>query len=183
MSQELIAAKRYAKALFEIARENKLIAEFEQQLNLVVAVLKENTDLNKIIKHPGIGSKVKSDLIQQIFGSSVSEPVLNTIQLLIERRREETLEAFAQIYSKIANEALGQASAIVYSPVQLTDAELSSITSTFGKLTGKQIRVESVLDKSLLGGIQVRIGDRLYDGSLSGKLQRLQKTLNQSQAL
>lgn len=108
---------------------------------------------------------------------------MNTLQLLIERRREEALEAFVKAYVKIANDALGQANATVYTPVKLSEAELNDIAATFGKLTGKQIRVESVIDKSLLGGIQVRIGDRLYDGSLSGKLKRLERTLNQSQAL
>ncbi|AEI38702.1 F0F1 ATP synthase subunit delta [Paenibacillus mucilaginosus] len=183
MSQDLIAAKRYAKALFEVAKDAGRIAEVEQELETVVAVFKENPDLSKLIKHPGIDAGVKIGLIKQIFGAGVSESVLNTLQLLIERRREEALEAFVRAYSKIAGESLGQANATVYSPVELSAEELSNIASTFAKMTGKQIRVSTVLDKSLLGGIQVRIGDRLYDGSLSGKLQRLERALNQSQAL
>ncbi|WP_086626415.1 ATP synthase F1 subunit delta, partial [Escherichia coli] len=71
----------------------------------------------------------------------------------------------------------------VYTPVALSEQELQQVASTFSTLTSKQIRVESVIDKSLLGGLQIRVGDRLYDGSLSGKLKRLERTLNQSQAL
>lgn len=183
MSQNTIAAKRYAKALFEVARDQDRIAQVEQELDSVLSVLKENADLNKLIKHPGIGADVKIGLIKQIFESTLSEIVLNTVSLLIEKGREESLEAVVNAYSKIAGDALGQAKAIVYTPVELTEAELSSIEASFSKLISKQIRVESVLDKSLLGGIQVRIGDRLYDGSLSGKLERLKKSLNQSQAL
>lgn len=183
MSKDMIAAKRYAKALFQVAREKGQVAQVEQELESMISVLKENADLSKLIKHPGIEAAVKIGLIKQIFESSVSEAVLNTLQLLIERRREEALEAFVKAYVKIANDALGQANATVYTPVELSEAELNAIAATFGKLTGKQIRMESVLDKSLLGGIQVRIGDRLYDGSLSGKLSRLERTLNQSQAL
>ncbi|MBP1153206.1 MULTISPECIES: F0F1 ATP synthase subunit delta [unclassified Paenibacillus] len=183
MSQDMIAAKRYAKALFEVAREKGQVAQVEQELESVISVLNENTDLLKLIKHPSLEAAVKIGLIKQIFESSVSEAVLNTLQLLIERRREEMLEALVKAYVKIANDALGQANATVYTPVELSDAELNEIAVTFGKLTGKQIRMVSVLDKSLLGGLQVRIGDRLYDGSLSGKLKRLERTLNQSQAL
>ncbi|MFE5324162.1 F0F1 ATP synthase subunit delta [Paenibacillus sp. NPDC056579] len=183
MSQNTIAAKRYAKALFEVARDQDRIAQVEQELDSVLSVLKENADLNKLIKHPGIGADVKIGLIKQIFESTLSEVVVNTINLLIEKGREESLEAVVNAYNKIAGDALGEAKAIVYTPVELTEAELNSITASFSKLISKQIRVESVLDKSLLGGIQVRIGDRLYDGSLSGKLERLKKSLNQSQAL
>jgi F-type H+-transporting ATPase subunit delta len=183
MSKDTIAANRYAKALFEVAREQDRIAEVEQEISLAVSVLKGHSDLYKLIKHPGIGADVKRGLIKQIFESQVSEAVLNTVWLLIERGREDSLEAVVSAYIKIAGEALGQAKATVYTPVELTEAELSGITASFSQLSGKQIRVESVLDKSLLGGIRVRIGDRLYDGSLSGKLERLQKSLNQSRAL
>ncbi|MCP3775317.1 F0F1 ATP synthase subunit delta [Paenibacillus sp. MZ04-78.2] len=183
MSQDLIAAKRYAKALFDVARESDRVAQVEQELEKVIAVLNENPDLFKLIKHPGIEADVKIGLLKQIFDADVSEVVINTLKLLIQRRREDSLEAFVAAYSKIAGDALGQANATVYTPVELSETELGTIAETFGKLTGKQIRVESVLDKRLLGGIQVRIGDRLYDGSLAGKLERLHKTLNQSQAL
>ena len=85
-------------------------------------------------------------------------------------------------FTKVANEALGQASAIVYSAFVLSDAQQAEIASHFSKVTGKTIRVSSVVEPKLLGGVQVRIGDRLYDGSLSGKLARLEQSLK-TQAL
>lgn len=183
MSQDTVVAKRYAKALFEVAKEQNRIAEVEEELKAVIGALKDNADLYKLIKHPSIEASVKSGLLKQIFESAVSQPVFNALRLLIDRRREDVLEAFVNYYVNIANEALGQASGTVYTPAALSAEELTRIAATFSQLTGKQIRVESVIDKSLLGGIQVRIGDRLYDGSLSGKLGRLEKQLNQSQAL
>lgn len=183
MSQDTIVAKRYAKALYEVAREQNQVAEIEQELKAVLGSLKDNPDLYKLIKHPSIEASVKKGLLERIFASVVSKPVFNTLQLLIDRGREDVLEAFVNDYVNIASEALGQASAIVYTPVALPETELARISATFSQVTGKQIRVESVIDKSLLGGIKVRIGDRLYDGSLSGKLARLEKQLNQSQAL
>jgi F-type H+-transporting ATPase subunit delta len=58
----------------------------------------------------------------------------------------------------------------------LSDAELAEVEVSFGKLSGKKIVAEQIVKPDLLGGVQVRIGDRLYDGSLSGKLERLQKS-------
>ncbi|CAG7655609.1 F0F1 ATP synthase subunit delta [Paenibacillus allorhizosphaerae] len=183
MSQDTIVAKRYAKALFELAKEQNRVAEVEAELRGIETALKQNVDFRKLIVSPGLDASVKAGLIKSVFEGQISETTMNTLLLLIQKGREELLEALITYYMGIASEALGQANATVYSPIALNDAELSQIAATFSQITGKQIRVESVLDKSLIGGIQVRIGDRLYDGSLSGKLQRLQKTLNQSQAL
>ncbi|WP_019535639.1 F0F1 ATP synthase subunit delta [Paenibacillus ginsengihumi] len=180
---DAVVAKRYAKALFEIASEQGRISEVEAELKAVVEALKANPDIYKVIKNPTVEASAKKDILKQCFEAAVSEPVLNMLNLLIDRRREEALEFVVLDYVKIAGEALGQADGTVFTPVELSEAELSSIAAAFGELTGKQIRVKSVIDKSLLGGIQVRIGDRLYDGSLAGKLNRLQKMLNESQAL
>ncbi len=88
-----------------------------------------------------------------------------------------------QSYVAIANEALGQAEATVYTPYPLSESDAGKVAEKFSKLTGKTIRVNNVIDQSLIGGMQVRIGDRIYDGSLSGKLQRLSKSLQETQVL
>ncbi|MCR8632320.1 MULTISPECIES: F0F1 ATP synthase subunit delta [Paenibacillus] len=183
MSQDTVVAKRYARALFELAQEQNKIAAVEEELKAVVSVMQDNTDFEKLIKHPGLGAESKTALLKNVFESQLSEITFNTLLLLVEKGREDLLEALVNYYVTIASDALGQAQATVYTPVELSEADLSHISATFSNLTGKQIRVVSVLDKSLLGGIKVRIGDRLYDGSLSGKLERLEKTLNQTQAL
>ncbi|MNT98611.1 ATP synthase subunit delta [compost metagenome] len=65
----------------------------------------------------------------------------------------------------------------MYTAIALSDEELAGVAAEFGKLAGKTIVAEQIVEPALLGGVQVRIGDRLYDGSLSGKLERLQKSL------
>ncbi|SDE33808.1 F-type H+-transporting ATPase subunit delta [Paenibacillus sp. UNCCL117] len=183
MSKDTVVAKRYARALFEIAQEQNRVAQFEEELNAFLSALRQNADFNKLIVHPGLTVSAKQELLSNVFGGQLSDTVLNTLQLLVANGREELLESLVGYYAAIAGEALGQAKAIVYTPFALSEADEKQIASTFSTLTSKQIRVESVIDKSLLGGIQIRVGDRLYDGSLSGKLKRLEKALNQSQAL
>lgn len=183
MSRDLNVAKRYAKALFESAQGGNIVSQVEEELLAVVNAIEANGDLEKLIQHPGIAVEAKKGMLQQLFEGKVSDIVLNTLQLLIDRRREDIIGAIATYYVGIANGALGQANATVYTPFDLSETELNLIREKFGSLSGKTIRLDTVIDKSLLGGIQVRIGDRLYDGSLSGKLQRIEKVLNQSQAL
>lgn len=179
---DIIVAKRYAKALFEVAKEKGLISEVEEELKSVASVIKGNADLQKFLNHPSIGTSVKKDLLKQIFEGHVSETVWNTLQVLIDKGREAIIPSLVNDYVKIANEAQGLANATVYTAFALNENQVIDIASHFKKITSKTLRVETVIDPKLLGGIQVRIGDRLYDGSLSGKLGRLAKSLNQTQA-
>jgi len=179
---DIVVAKRYAKALFEVAREKGIIAQVEQELKSVVDAIQGSAELQQVLKHPKVGAAAKGELIRSAFSSHVSEPVLNTLLLLIERRRENILTVLHADYVQIASEALGQADAKVYTPIAITPEQEQEIAAEFSKITGKTVRVETIIDRSLIGGIKVRIGDRLYDGSLSGKLDRLHKSLK-SQAL
>jgi len=183
MSSDMNVAKRYAKALFAAAQEKSAIQQVEEDLRTVVQTIDHHADLKKMLLHPNIDSSVKKNLLKGIFEGKVSEIVYNLIQLLVERRRESILPSLLQQYVSIADEALGQASATVFTPVALSEAEMKEIARTFGEKVGKTVRLEAVIDPSLLGGLKVQIGDRLYDGSIAGKLARLQKTLLQSQAL
>ncbi|WP_159885347.1 F0F1 ATP synthase subunit delta [Paenibacillus puerhi] len=183
MSKDTVVAKRYAKALFEIAKEQNAVEKVGQDLRFVLGSLQEHGDFDNLLFHPGLDIEAKKSLVDEVFGKSVSETVLNTIKLLFDKGRESLLQPLVNYYIAISDEATGKAEAIVYTPNALSDLEIKQIEAAFGEIAQKQIRVQSVIDKSLLGGIQIRIGDRLYDGSLSGKLKRLEKALNQSQAL
>ncbi|UJF33280.1 F0F1 ATP synthase subunit delta [Paenibacillus hexagrammi] len=174
---DIVVAKRYAKALFEVAQEKNAVSQVEEELTSVGSAIKDNADLQKFLSHPNIGASVKTDLLKQSLSGKVSEMVMNTLQVLIDKGRISILSALVSDYVKIANEALGQASATVYSTASLTDAQQAEIAAQFSKITGKTIRVTNVIEPKLLGGIQVRIGDRLYDGSIAGKLDRLAKSL------
>ncbi|WNR44642.1 F0F1 ATP synthase subunit delta [Paenibacillus roseipurpureus] len=174
---DIVVAKRYAKALFEVAKEKNIISQVEDELKSVASAIRDNADLQKFLNHPNIGTSTKTGLLKQIFEGKVSEPVWNTLLVLIDKGRQSILNALVGEFTKVANEALGQATAVVYSAAHLSDAQQAEVASQFSKITGKTIRVTNAVEPKLLGGIQVRIGDRLYDGSLSGKLDRLSKAL------
>jgi F-type H+-transporting ATPase subunit delta len=174
---DIVVAKRYAKALFEIAKEQDKIAQYEAELKLIVDAMSESEELRNVIGHPSIGLGKKTDLIDNIFKSKVSEHVLQMLKLLVSRRRQDILSFMLVDYVQISNDALGQEQAFVYTPFAITDAQQQEIAAEFSKITGKTVRVECVIEPSLLGGIQVRIGNRVYDASFSGKLERLRKSM------
>ncbi|ANE46664.1 ATP synthase F0F1 subunit delta [Paenibacillus swuensis] len=183
MSRESIVAKRYARALFELAHEKGQGAQTERELKLVVETIDSDKELQAFLKHPGVPAEAKTSLLEKAFAGQVSEQVMGTLRLLMDKGRESLPAALYTAYVKIAGEKLDLADAVVTSAFPLTEEEQREVSEKFSRITGKTIRIENVIDKSLIGGIQVRIGDRLYDGSLSGKLARLEQSLKQAQAL
>ncbi|MFC4100430.1 F0F1 ATP synthase subunit delta [Paenibacillus xanthanilyticus] len=182
MSRATVVAKRYAQALYEVAAQQNIVAEVLEQLGLVVKTLQSDAEIEKFLSFPSIEQNVKIELIRKAFADQVSATLLNTLEMVIAKGRQNLLGHIYTSYVKIAGEGLGQAQATVYTAKLLTAEELKNVEATFGALAGKRIVADQVVEPSLLGGVQVRIGDRLYDGSLSGKLARLEKSLK-SQAL
>ncbi|MBO8165554.1 MAG: F0F1 ATP synthase subunit delta [Brevibacillus sp.] len=165
-------AKRYARALFEVAKERGLIDAVETELKLVTAVLEKDAEFTQVVNHPQIPAEDKKQLISQLFQDHVSPETLNLLLLLIENGRQSHLNDIAAAYVALANESRGIVDAIVTTAKPLSEEEQAEIAAQFGKLLNKTLRIETVVDPSILGGVLVKIGDRLYDGSLKAKLER-----------
>lgn len=176
MSNSMVA-KRYALALFQIAKEQQLLGTVEEELRVVKEVLQYNTDLKAVLKSTKLTIEKKKEILKEAF-ASVNVYVLNTLMILIDRHREEELVEVANQFIELANEEMGIAEAKVYSIRPLSDAEREGISSVFAAKIGKKsLKIENIVDSDLLGGIKLRIGNRIYDGSLRGKLDRLERKL------
>lgn len=170
-------AKRYAIALFRIAKEQQLLDQMEAELRVVKDVVKNNSDLGVVLKSPKLTIEKKKEIINKAF-SGTSVYVLNTLMILLDRHREDYIESVADHFIEFANDERGIAEALVYTTRPLTEAEKQALSSTFAAKVGKQsLRIENIVDTNLLGGIKLRIGNRIFDGSLRGKLERLERQL------
>lgn len=174
MSKDQNVAKRYARALFELAKDRQETDRIGEELAAVAEVLGE-PGVEAFFSHPSIEADAKLDVLDKALAGRVSESVLHTLHLMIRRGRANVLQALVEQYSLMADEHAGRATAIVTTPMPLTEGQAEEIAAHYSRLTGKQIGVKNVVNKELLGGMQVRIGDRLYDASLSAKLERLKK--------
>ena len=176
MSQST-AAQRYALALFQLAQQHNQLASVEEDLREVKVVFKENNDLQALLASPKLSLERKKELIRELFGKA-NPLVVNILQLLVDRKRiNETVE-IATEFEALSNDAQGIADAKVYSTRPLTDDERAEISSAFAQKVGKQtLRIENEIDPSLLGGIRLQIGNRIFDSSVSAKLDRLKTQL------
>jgi F-type H+-transporting ATPase subunit delta len=172
-----VVAKRYALALFQIAKEKKLLNKMEEELRIVKKVVSENKDLNAVLKSPKLSKEEKKNLIIEAF-SSMNPYVINTIVILVERHRQDQLAEVANEFIQLANDERGVAEATVTSIRPLTEEESKALSTKFAAKIGKKsLKIENKVDSNLLGGLKVRIGNRIFDGSLQGKLQRLERQL------
>jgi F-type H+-transporting ATPase subunit delta len=170
-------AKRYALALFQLSKENNLLDQMEEELRVVKQVITNSSDLNAVLKSPKVTIDKKKEIVKDSF-SKINPFVLNTLMILIDRHREEYITEVADHFVELANEERGIAEALVYSVRPLTDAEKEALSVSFAaKVDKKSLRIENIVDTDLLGGLKLRIGNRIFDGSLRGKLDRLERKL------
>ncbi|KKB36530.1 F0F1 ATP synthase subunit delta [Bacillus thermotolerans] len=176
-----VAAKRYALALFELAKEQDQLQLVEEELRIVKSVFQDNKELLPFLQSPKQTIGAKKQLLETAFVGT-SKHVVNTMLLLVERHREAEITEVADAYIELANEERGIADAVVTTIRPLTEAEAAQISEQFAKKVGKtSLRIENIVDPSLLGGVKIRIGNRVFDGSLRGKLDRLENQLKAAQ--
>ncbi|ADU95794.1 F0F1 ATP synthase subunit delta [Geobacillus sp. Y412MC52] len=176
MNQEVIA-KRYASALFQIALEQGQLDRIEEDVRAVRQALAENGEFLSLLSYPKLSLDQKKALIREAF-AGVSTPVQNTLLLLLERHRFGLVPELAEQFLALVDDARGIAKAVAYSARPLTDEELRELSDVFAQKVGKQtLEIENIIDPELIGGVKLRIGNRIYDGSVSGQLERIRRQL------
>ncbi|WP_046174584.1 F0F1 ATP synthase subunit delta [Domibacillus indicus] len=171
------AAKRYAIALFELAQEHNQVAKYDQEIRIVKEVIDGDSEISKVLEAPSLSLADKQALVNTLTAHA-SVTVSNLLKLLVERRRANEISAVCEEFIHLANEERGIAEAVVFSTRPLTEEEEASVSHTFSRKVGKQtLNIENIVDPNLLGGLKVRIGNRIFDGTLRGKLNRLEKQL------
>ncbi|MDR4890211.1 F0F1 ATP synthase subunit delta [Fredinandcohnia sp. QZ13] len=172
-----IVAKRYAVALFQLASEQHALDQYEEEIRTVKQVFSNSGDFQSVLKNPKLTADKKKAIVTQSF-QGFSQMTLNTLYLLIDRHREDIIADVAEEFIALANDKRGIADATVYSVRPLTDSEEAGISSVFARKVGKSsLRIQNIVDPSLIGGVKLRIGNRIFDGSVKGKLDRLERQL------
>jgi F-type H+-transporting ATPase subunit delta len=170
-------AKRYALALFELAKEHNLYEQFDLELAEVKKVFEDNKELHVVLSNPRIRKESKKQIIQEAFAGG-SPFIVNTLKLLIDRHRQSIVIDMIDEYQTLSNDARNVANATVYSVRELSGTEKSTLSSVFAAKVGRaSLVISNVVDPSLIGGVKIRIGNRIFDGSVSGKLERLGRQL------
>lgn len=171
-------AKRYAQALFEVAEDKQLIDDIEDDIQTVVQVF-EKENVQALFANPSMEHEDKLSFVDAFSGQLQAETA-NFLKTLIDRDRESELQNIATYFTKYANEANGVVNATVTTAEPLQASEREQVAEQFSKALHKQVNIIPEVDSTIVGGIMVRIGNRVYDSSITGKLERFKKQTMQA---
>lgn len=174
---ETIIAKRYAQAIFELGNELGQIEKFTEQFLVIQTVFNENKELYQFLTYPNIAFEQKKNFIYTVF-KDMEKEVVHTIALLVERHRTKIIPLMVDVFLELVHDQAGIATALIYSAKSLSKEQEATLKGNFEKrLNKRKLEVKNIVDPAIIGGVKVRIGNRIYDGSIQNKLERLAKSM------
>ncbi|WP_303721893.1 ATP synthase F1 subunit delta [Malonomonas rubra] len=169
---------RYAKALLNIASEQKQVEPYAEELANVASVLKSEDLLRLLLDSPTFPLEKKMAILGDLCELlKLSEGMKTFLSLLLEKDRIAYVPQIDLNYRKFADELSGVVRAKITSASKLTKARSEAIKNGLETQTGKQVVLTLETDKSLIGGIQAEMGGKLFDGSVKTQLKRIEDTL------
>jgi F-type H+-transporting ATPase subunit delta len=172
------AAKRYAEAVFAIARDSDAFDAWQQALDAMTQLVTDEQG-RVFFESPKVGKEQKRAVAERFLGQRVPATALNLARLLIERDRFAEVDRIAAAYAELVREHRGIAVADVTTAVPLDEVATERVRQRLGDLVGKRVELRTQVDPSIMGGIVARVGDYLIDGSVRGRLQQLRARLTE----
>lgn len=177
-----LVSKTYGQALFETAVEQAAVDTFLEEVEGIRTVLQEFPDFDKLMKHPGIPKQEKIRMLKEVFGGRISSQMLGFLELVVSKERYKDLsDIFAYFADKVKEEKrIGVA--WVTTAVPLSEAQKEEIKSRLLETTSYlTMEMNYLVDRDIIGGMIIRIKDRVVDSSIRTKLNDLTKQLLQIQ--
>ena len=170
-------ARRYAQALFDLAKEREVVDLIDDQYEGVLGILEENRPLLEFLGTPRVSPEKKQDLVKSVFADRL-EPALLQFLLLIRRRgRFGLVREIAREYHKLVMLDRNATGAMVTTAVALSADERRNLQSVLQKRTGQSVELHEKVDPSIIGGVVVQMGGHVYDDSIRHHLQQLRDDL------
>jgi len=176
MSELATLARPYAAAVFKRAKETHATAKWSETLAFMSAVLNDE-NISVIVDNPKVNKERLSALMLDICQGQINQENENFLKLLVHNNRLSLLPSIAKLFEAFKAEDEGYVEVEVLTAYSLSKEAKQDFTATLEKTLGKKIHMNVTVEKSLIGGVLVRAGDRVIDGSIRGRLQQLAKRL------
>ena len=170
------AARRYAEAAFQLAERDNALDRWRDDLAFAAQVAADPR-VARSVGSPMVPLAERERMLEELLGAHVSRPAFNLVRLLVQRRNLELVAGVSSEYQRLLNRRRGIVSALVTSATPLTGDEDAAVRARVAQITGTTVDVATAVDPSLIGGLTIRIGDRLIDASVRGRLERLREQL------
>jgi F-type H+-transporting ATPase subunit delta len=171
--------RRYAEALVEIADKANAIDEFQNDLTEVAEIFGHQQEFRLFLINPEVKIDTKKEILKSIFSKNLRPELLKFLLLLLDKGRIRYLPGINMEFIKLADNRRNTLNITIISAAKLEDAQIMKIKEKYGK-EYKAACVKATLetDQSLIGGVKVKIGDKVIDGSVKGRLESIKQLLN-----
>lgn len=174
-------SKRYARAFFEIAAEEKQLERYYNELNQFALIIAQNKTLGEFLANPVFEQESKKGVVENIIGKlKLSGMTVNFLKLLVDKKRIDVLSDIVFFYRQFMDESLKKVRVNLKTAFPLSNEMQDYITSNLEKVTGRKVEVSVEKDPGLLGGIVIGVGDTLYDGSIKNQLNNMRNLLGEA---
>ncbi len=177
---EIQVASRYAKSLIDLAGEQNSLEPVRKDIELFLETCRANPELQAILKNPIIGLDKKANILEGIFGDKLNELILTFFKIVIRKGRSEILYGTAKEFINQYNVLKNIVKATVTSASPLSKENISQIEELVKQSTKGEVNLISIVDPKLIGGFILKVGDKQFDTSISGKLNKLRKEFEQN---
>ena len=170
----------YALALFEMAKAEQKLEEVESGLRLASETLKSNLDFKKALEETTVSKDKRKEMLKKVFSSRVLPSTLSLMQLLVDSEKIAVLPLIFDEYSAFLRAFKKEVVAYVTTAVPLGGQQSNLLQEKLSRVTKKEIKIRPIVDKSVLGGVVVKIGSQIVDNSLRLRLENLRKSMSLS---
>ena len=172
MSELTTAARPYARAVFEMAKETDTLTDWSESLSFMGAIA-GNADVTALLETPVMAKQAGADAFIHLCDNKLDDKAQNLVKTLADNNRIKLFPEISVLFEVLKDEEEGSIEAIVISANKLTKAEEKSIATALKKRLGREVKLKLSVDKALLGGAIIKAGDLVIDGSIQGRLKKM----------
>ena len=177
-----LVSKTYGEALFKLAMEENTLDQIAEEAKVVLEAFQGNEDLAKLLNHPKVSKEEKVKVVETIFKGKFSDSIVGFLVLIVEKGRYNEIDNIFHYFLSEVMEHKNIGVAYVTSAFPLSESQKKDIEDRLLQVTKYvEFKMNFEVDKELIGGIVIRIGDRVIDGSIRNKLNEMTKQLNNIQ--
>lgn len=178
MAEASTVARPYAKAAFEHALEQQALDDWAAMLETAARVVEDDDMQRRVLGNPQLSSSQKAEVVVDVCGDAVSDAVRNFLRLVGQKGRLAALPAIVEQFSMLKAQQEKRMDVNIVSAFPLDDAQQDKLASALAKRLNREISITTQVDSTLLGGVILRAGDTVIDGSVRGRLNRLHEALS-----
>lgn len=173
-----LVERRYAEALVNISMQGRVVETYQQQFGSIMELYNQQTDFRLFLLNPEINTDVKKEVVKKLFTSTLKAELVNFLMLLLDKGRIKFLPGIFNEFNRLADKKKNALNMTIISASPLSESQIQEIKQKYLKVyNASSVKADIEIDEGLIGGVKVKVGDCVIDGSVKGRLNSLKEIL------